>query len=166
MTKILETEGLLKISDRGTDRSSFTVLILPSLFSHDISNHCVRWITPPNIRGGLLYSSVAESIFFCGNGGRRVGAGQNKAHCPSFKLILRQQNTYKSAWIKKQSAGSYGTSDLFKWSVGVLRVSAQPIKLRKHSHQMAAGALSDQCLAIWLPFFFFFLAPFVVGPGL
>lgn len=59
---------------------------------------------------------------------------KNKEHCPSSKLILRQQTTYRSAWIKKQSGGSYGASDLFKWSAGVLRVSAQPIKLRKHGH--------------------------------
>lgn len=63
-----------------------------------------------------------------------VDAGQNKDHCPPIKLVLRQQNTFESAWIKKQSGSSYGASDLFKWSVGVLRVSAQPIKLRKHGH--------------------------------
>lgn len=92
-----------------------------------------------------------------------VGAGQNKDRCPSFKSILRQQNTYKSAWIKKQSDGTYGTSDLFKWSVGVLRVSAQPIKLRKHSHQMAERVLCETC--VWQSgcgFFFLFWQPFLL----
>lgn len=91
----------------------------------------------------VYFTAPSSNLYFCGNGGCGWVPGKNKDQCPSFKLILRQQNTYKSAWIKKQSGGSYGTSDLFKWSVGVLRVSAQPIKLRKHSHQMAVRVLCE-----------------------
>lgn len=170
MNKIPEKARFLQFSGRGRDHRL--------LQYSNTSRPFQFWYFQPlwmldnissNAHGSLLYGAFTESILLW-EWGRRIGAGKNKDHCPSSKLILRQQNTYKSAWIKKQSGGSYGTSDLFKWSIGVLRVSAQPIKLRKHSHQMAVWVLCET--GVWQSgchfffFLFFFLAPFAVGPGL